>query len=364
MVICHIISGDLWAGAEVMCHRLIKGLQENNNFHISVILFNERKLAAELRKLGINLYVVDETRLGYYYLIKKIHRILMELNPDIIHTHGLKENITAYLSSIYNRKHIRLLCTQHGAGEPNIRAKRKLLLKINDYILSRRFHSVIAVSDDLRDILFENRGFPYEKLVVIRNGTEVPPHPKEINDRDPFVIGSAGRLFPIKDYPFLVDIAAEIFKHAQNIRFELAGDGPEREEIIKRIKIYGLEKVFTLKGFTEDMNEFYMGLDLYVNTSMHEGFPMSVLEAMAHGLPVVAPREGGLKEIIEDGEVGFLVDGREPNRFAVKCMEIYKDRNLRLKMGRASREKILKEYSISKMAEKYIKLYNIAVNSG
>ena len=111
------------------------------------------------------------------------------------------------------------------------------------------------------------------------------------------------------------------------------------------------------------MNEFYLGLDLFVNTSIHEGFPMSVLEAMAHGLPVVAPREGGLKEIIEDGEEGFLVDGREPNRFAVKCLEIYKNRNLRLKMGRASRDKILKEYSISMMAEKYAKLYDIAVNS-
>ena len=363
MVICHIISGDLWAGAEAMCYRLIKGLQEIKNIQISVILFNNGKLETELRKLGTALYVVDEKRFGHFHLIKKIHSILMELNPDIIHTHGLKENITAYLSSIFNHKHIRLLCTQHGAGEPNIRAKRKLLLKINDYILSRRFHSFIAVSEDLRDILFENRGFPSEKLVVIRNGTEIPPHPKGFNDRTSFVIGSAGRLFQIKDYPFLVDIAAEIFKHSKDIRFELAGDGPEKEEINKRIKIYGLEKVFTLKGFTEDMNEFYTGLDLYVNTSMHEGFPMSVLEAMAHGLPVVAPREGGLKEIIDDGEVGFLVDGREPNRFAMKCLEIYKDRNLRLKMGRASREKIIKEYSISKMVEEYVKLYNIAVNS-
>ena len=105
------------------------------------------------------------------------------------------------------------------------------------------------------------------------------------------------------------------------------------------------------------MQEFYKGLDLYINTSLHEGFPMSVLEAMSHGLPVVAPKEGGIKEVVTDGLQGFLVEGRDPKRFAEKCLAIYQDQIMRQRMGAASREKVAREYSEETMAENYCVLY-------
>jgi glycosyltransferase involved in cell wall biosynthesis len=192
---------------------------------------------------------------------------------------------------------------------------------------------------------------------VIHNGTEIPEEINSDRGNHPFTIGSAGRFFPVKDYPFFVEIAAEIHRHAKDVCFELAGEGPEFEKITERINRYGLQDVFRLKGFVEDISVFYTGLDLYINTSIHEGLPMSVLEAMSHGLPVVAPEEGGIKEVVTDGLQGFLIEGRDPRRFAQKCLAISKDRNLRQSMGTASREKVAREYSIRTMAEKYYELY-------
>jgi glycosyltransferase involved in cell wall biosynthesis len=111
----------------------------------------------------------------------------------------------------------------------------------------------------------------------------------------------------------MVEIAREVLKQTDKIRFELAGEGPDMERIIGLVHEFKIEKYFSLKGFVEDMSSFYQGIDLYINTSFHEGFPMSVLEAMAHGIPVIALNTGGLKEIINDGIQGYLIEGRDPN---------------------------------------------------
>jgi len=357
MRICHLISGDLWAGAEVMALRLISGLAEGKGVEISAVLLNEGKLARELNNLGIPIDVVDETRSNFFQINKRIHEILRKIKPDIVHTHRLKENILGYLTSRKSGREIPLLCTQHGLDEPKLRLKWKLLSRVNLHILSRHFRNIVAVSEDIRITLSEKYDLPSEKLVVIHNGTEIPEEVTPDRGNHPFTIGSAGRFFPVKDYPFLVEVAAEVNRYAKDVRFELAGEGPDFVTVIERIQRYGLQDVFFLKGFVESISGFYNGLDIYINTSIHEGFPMSVLEAMSHGLPVVAPKEGGIKEAVTDGVHGFLIEGRDPKRYAQKCLAIYQDRNMRQSMGTASKEMVAREYSIKSMAGKYYELY-------
>jgi len=357
MRICHLISGDLWAGAEVMALRLISGLAEEKGVEISAVLLNEGKLARKLNNLGIPIDVVDETRSNFFQINKRIHEILRKFKPDIVHTHRLKENILGYLASRKSGLEIPLLCTQHGLDEPQLRLKWKLLSRVNLYILSRYFRNIVAVSEDIRITLSEKYDLPSEKLVVIHNGTEIPEEVTPDRGNHPFTIGSAGRFFPVKDYPFLVEVAAEVNRYDKDVHFELAGEGPDFVTVIERIQRYGLQDVFFLKGFVESISGFYNGLDIYINTSIHEGFPMSVLEAMSHGLPVVAPKEGGIKEAVTDGVHGFLIEGRDPKRYAQKCLAIYQDRNMRQSMGTASKEMVAREYSIKTMAGKYYELY-------
>jgi len=131
-------------------------------------------------------------------------------------------------------------------------------------------------------------------------------------------VGSAGRLFPVKGYDFFIEVAAKVMSVSEQVQFVIAGDGPERQRLERAIGKRGLRNRFTLLGHVDDMAGFYKGLDVYVSTSVHEGIPMSVLEAMGHGLPVVVPYVGGFPEIVEDGECGYLVAERSADLFARK----------------------------------------------
>jgi glycosyltransferase involved in cell wall biosynthesis len=155
----------------------------------------------------------------------------------------------------------------------------------------------------------------------------------------------------------MVEVAREIARCSDQIRFELAGDGPELDAIRHLVKKYGLEKRFHLRGFIEDTATFYTGLDLYLNTSLHEGVPMSVLEAMAHSIPVIAPEVGGLSEIIADGIEGYLIKDREPRAFAEMCIRLFSNNGLRAKMAEATRRRACNEFSIEQMARRYYHLY-------
>jgi hypothetical protein len=149
MRVCHIISGDQWAGAEVMDYRLLQGLGKYNDLELSAILLNEGKVAEEFRKLGITVFVAPETGNGFFRLIEIVGRMAKQFSPDIMHSHRLKENLLAYHSA-KNMGHTRLICTQHGMPEPlsgKMKVlKRFLLSKYHLTILSRHFRKIVAVS--------------------------------------------------------------------------------------------------------------------------------------------------------------------------------------------------------------------------
>jgi glycosyltransferase involved in cell wall biosynthesis len=231
------------------------------------------------------------------------------------------------------------------------------LSKIHVYILSKYFRYVVAVSNDLRNKFIQKYRFKNDKIILIHNGVDIPNDHYTNRENDVFVIGSAGRLHMIKHYPLMVEIAREVLQQADNIIFKLAGDGSEKDNILEKIRKFGIEKEFILTGFNDDITSFYKTLNLYINTSLHEGLPMSILEAMAYGLPIIAINSGGLPEIVKNGFHGYLVDGRDPKMFAQKCLQIINNNELALKMGIASRERIINEFSVEKMSAKYYEVY-------
>jgi len=171
------------------------------------------------------------------------------------------------------------------------------------------------------------------------------------------IIGSAGRLFPVKDYSLLVDIAAQVVIQNDTITFVLAGDGPLRSELEEKVKKYGIKNHFFFLGHQDDMAGFYKSLDVYINTSVHEGIPMSVLEAMSYGLPVVVPSVGGLPEIVNNNTQGFLVEGRNKYTYAECLSKLNSNVDLRQKMGESARKRVVGCFSREVMAQKYYNLY-------
>ena len=358
--IYHIISGDLWAGAEVMAYNLLKSLKAMDGLQVSAILLNEERLASELRDLDIQVHVVDEASYSFLSILKRIKRIVNRNKPNIIHSHRYKENLLALLVStgLLNTK---IVCTQHGMQEANkkhFELKSKLFWKINTFLQSRYFHQVVVVSQDMKNNFHDQYGFRDEKVHVISNGIDVRSTAGVMNKQVDFVIGSAGRLSQVKDYTLMIEIAKKTRKKTNNIHFRLAGEGPDRSKIESLITAYQLDDIFTIEGHVDDMSSFYNHIDLYLNTSLHEGIPMSILEAMAHTCPVVAPRVGGLPEIVDSGVEGFLIRNRDPAKFANKCIQLYQDPALRKKMAEAARQKVMNQFSMEAMAQHYESLYH------
>lgn len=357
--IVQIISGDLWAGAEVMACNLLKRLNDYSDLDLSVILLNEGRLAEELRAAGLTVRVIDEDRYSFGQIYREIRTIVDASPPHVLHSHRYKENLLAFLIAGFRRSS-RLIATQHGLPEfpgrkPSIGQRLKIWTNLQ--VLKRAF-TTVAVSEDIRTILVDRHGLHKGRIKVIHNGIELPPLPSPKDRAQPFVIGSSGRIFPIKDFPLLVEIARTLAdSNATDIHFELAGDGPGMSELQALIRSYNLHDRFHLKGHQDDMPSFYRGLDLYLNTSIHEGIPITILEALAHGIPVIAPAVGGIVEIFDNGEEGYLIAGRNPNDFAEKCLYLKNNPDTRRRMARAARERAEKAFSVDRMAEEYYRLY-------
>ena len=352
-----IASGDLWAGAEVMVFHLCFCLSNISDFELLVVLLNRGRLAKELEALGVQVRVVDELRLSLPDLIRRVRTLVGAFSPEVIHSHRGKESILAWIASGGGGK-IKLVATQHGMPEE---AKRGKLLqdRMRNFacfrLLSCCFDRTVLVSEEMRQALLHSYGFTEDNVTVIHNGICIPEKVHSRN-RKRFIVGSAGRFFPVKDFSLLVDVARLVVVKNDLVDFAVAGDGPLFYELNEKIKRLGLQNRFYLLGHQDDMEAFYSGIDVYINTSVHEGTPMSVLEALSYRLPVIAPRVGGFPEIIEDRKNGFLVDGRNPETFAERILELLNPK-LKESMSSAARERAVLAFSREAMAMKYCQLY-------
>lgn len=345
-----------------MASHLMKSLTSSPDITLVAILLNEGRLAQVLRTAGLEVYVIDEKRNSFLQIAKAIRKRLVANPPHIIHSHRYKENLLAFLAS-RTLPGTRLITTQHGLPETHAKGYSQsgnFTSRANFFILKRYFKKVVAVSRDIGTFFVRDLGFSTSQVDVVHNGIDIPAIISRKTIGEPFFVGSSGRLFSVKGYPLMVDLA-KIMAEKSNVRFTIAGDGPERGTLEAAIMQNALAGRFHLMGHIDEMDAYYQGLDLYLNTSLHEGIPMTILEAMAQGLPVVAPRVGGIPEIIEDGVEGFLIDGRDPRAYAEKCLSLAGDNKLWCRMSLAARKRAMESFSVERMTEQYLQVYRDAV---
>lgn len=356
MAVLHIVSGDLWGGGEKMAVSLLSTLR-SEGVPALALTFNEGLTAQRLRQAGIETLTVCE-RLPFPLMVAEAWRLLRGCRVRLIHSHGFKENIlAAALAPLLGCP--RLVSTMHGLTEPTQAGsslKHRLAAGLNLGLLRNRFHATVAVSEFVRRALVGRLRLAPSRVRLIYNGIPVP----SLNGREgpsTLTIGSAGRLYPVKDFPLLIDVAALVCQARPGVRFEVLGEGPQRREIEALIKAGGLEGAVSLPGFQADPSPFYERLAVYLNTSQHEGMPLAVLEAMAAGVPVVAPRVGGFPEVIDDGRQGFLSQGRSADELAEICIALVDDPALRQGLGEAARQRVIERFSLEAMGRGYLELY-------
>ena len=351
-----LASGDLWAGAEAMVFLLASGLTKFTKFKVAVVLLNHGKLEKVCRKAGIELYVINEQKKGFLGTLRELVRIGCQISPHIIHSHRYKENLLAALIAPA-LTFPKLISTIHGRAEVINTIKTILTFELDKFVLAFFFSKIVTVSEDLRNFYSHFKLVSSDKVCTIYNGINIPKRPRVLAKADVVTIGSAGRLTPVKDFLFMVEVAKEICNKFNMVKFVLAGAGPEEELILARLQEYRLGERFELLGHVDDISKFYNFIDIFINTSISEGMPMTVLEAMSYGIPVIAPNIGGIFAMIENEIDGYLVFEKKISLFCNCIEELLNSPDKLSEMGEHAREKIISNFSVSGMVEEYKKLY-------
>jgi glycosyltransferase involved in cell wall biosynthesis len=341
-----------------MVYQLACGLDAVPGLELCVVLFNNERLARDLKKIGVEVHIVEESKHSFMAIVRAVSRIVTVFSPDVVHSHRYKENLLAWLVTRAMRK-IRLISTQHGMPElagRDIDILARLRIWLSFRLLSCFFDCTVVVSAEMLQSLVGSYGFTDKSVKRVYNGICLPETMiQHANKR--MTVGSAGRLFPVKDYSLMVEIAKLVVAQSDMVDFVLAGDGPERHRLEEKARNAGLHGRFRFLGHQDDMDLFYKSLDVYINTSLHEGIPMSVLEAMSYGLPIVAPKVGGFPEIVEEGISGYLIDDRDPSVFSARCVRLLSDQEEREKMAKAARQRVVDHFSREAMTTQYRQLY-------
>jgi glycosyltransferase involved in cell wall biosynthesis len=238
--------------------------------------------------------------LGFFELV----RLMRRLRPEIVHANSSKAGVLARLAAAATRVPIRIFTVHGWAFKAHDGLASRLYLAV-DRLMRPLTTMTICVSETERAAGLAMRTCSIDRTTVIKNAVELQPARPEPTAEPPLVL-SVGRLKAPKDFATLVRATASLT--SGRCRLRIAGDGPERAALSEEIHYLGLDGVVELLGDRDDVAELLRASHLFVLSSRSEGMPMSVLEAMACGVPVVASAVGGIPELVVDEESGLLVE--------------------------------------------------------
>jgi len=235
-------------------------------------------------------------------------------------------------------------------------------------INSRIATGLIAVSCFTKDQAIEE-GIIEDKIKIIHNGIDTrlfslkyADESQPIKDKEIFIILAVGRLVEQKGHAYLIDSAPEVLQTFPNAYFYLAGDGPLFNTYQSRIYDLGISERFVLLGNRKDIPKLLSKSDLFVFPSLYEGLPISLLEALASGIPIICSAIPAVTDIIRDGQNGRLVPVCNSKALAEGIIELLNNEQLRIKFSVNSRKLVEESFSISNMGYNYMKLYEENTN--
>lgn len=308
---------------------------------------------------GVPLFELSRRGGNDLWLVAKLVRLLKRQRPDILHTHSwgtLCEGVAAArLAGVPVVVH-----GEHGTLETRARN-----VAVQRWVWGR-VERVLSVSARLADRMAASVGFPRSRIQVIVNGVDTlrfsPAGRGEARSAlrlppDAVVIGSVGRLVPVKNHMSFVDMLGRLRARGLPCVGLIAGDGPLREALAAHAAGLGLESSLRLVGHRTDIERVLAALDVFVLPSLSEGLSNTILEAMATALPVVATRVGGADELVADGVTGLLVPASDTAALASAVTRLLQDPEGRRQMGLAARHRAETHFSMARMVSGYREMY-------
>jgi len=355
MKILQVIPYFCFGGAETMCENLTYALTAMGHSVTVVSLYNETTpIARRMEQAGVRLLYLDK-KLGLdLSMIPKLAKIMKQERPDAVHTHldVIKYAVAAAkLSGIKRCVH-----TVHNVAHEE--AEGRLQRIVNTIYFKLGWSVPVALSPEVRRTIVSFYGLKEETVPMIYNGVDLGKCcPKDhYKLAEPAQLLHIGRFNEQKNHRGLLEAFAHIVKFHPNCCLKLIGDGNLQEEIEQYAQTLKIgEKVFFL-GSQNHIYPFLQEADIFLLPSKFEGMPMTIIEAMGTGLPIVASAVGGVPDMLEDTVSGMLTSC-EPEAVAKAALELLKSEALRKTLGTHAKEES-KKFSAEYMAQSYCEVYH------
>ena len=341
-----ILPGLGMGGAEHMVYELIKNL-DHNLYATKVLCYGGKKNTPLEKQMETECKVIYGDVRGTISLLDffKVFKIMNSVNPDIIHAHMGGVTFAVPWSWIKKKP---LVITVHTKPEKAFRKKNEWMIR---HSLKRV--KLVAVSEDNKKRLQRYYSVDDSICECINNGIDINRFTRK--EHSAFSYINVARQDENKNQKSILDSFAKVHAEFPNTKLFLIGDGPLHNSLCQDVKRMKLEDAVCIPGLTDTPEQYYSVSDVYVQSSHREAMPLSVLEAMAAGLPVISTDVGGLRDVVKDN--GIIVEDNNPDALYRAMRQLIKSPDCeRNRMGNASKEIVL-NYSSPKMAKQYSNMY-------
>ncbi len=297
----------------------------------------------------------------------QLHKILKREKVDILHTFFLHSDIIGYFCSLCTKIRLRISSAEgkflwdenYGVG----RAKQFVYCCLNRCVRPH-FYRTIAVSQDIKNDIVQNHAAEEEKVTVIHVGVQIPSDPaieqsrNNSQKRQHKVVATAARFTKDKKLDCFLKAVTRIIKKVPQARFIVAGSGQEEQRLKSLAQELNIEKFVSFPGWITDKSSFYTNIDIFVMTSLREGCPQALLEALSFAKPVVSFNVPGIREIISDQRDGLLVEAFDISQLSEAIIKTCREPQAAKRLGQNGRDKIQKNYSVSTEVQRIEAIYN------
>jgi glycosyltransferase involved in cell wall biosynthesis len=337
---------------------LLAGTAEQHEGSLAELAFFKKTRLLEVSSLGREIRFLADLR-----ALKEVRHAIRAFQPSIVHTHTAKAGfigrVAAWLEGVP------CIHTFHGHVLSGYFSplKEKIFQTI-ERILAKKTDCIVAVSQQVASDLLALGVGQREQIKVVPLGLELEPFlavkPHSLLKEklgipcNHFAIGAVGRLAPVKNIEFLIRCFARVAQTNTGLHLILVGDGPERSNLEVLTQTLGVRQKIHFLGWRKDLSHIYGGLDIVALTSVNEGTPVAIIEALASGRPVVATSVGGVPEVLENGALGKLVPPGDEGAFCEALQELCLKP---IPLAEAYRERVVQKYSVQNLVQTMDKLY-------
>jgi sugar transferase (PEP-CTERM/EpsH1 system associated) len=359
--ILHVVETSEPGGAETVLVEIATNLPAR--FRSLGCVFSQGWTSAALEKRNVPVFEVPLRRSFDLSWVHRLIQLIRQHKIHLIHSHEFTANCYSTLAA--RLAHIPIVCTVHGRNYYPQRYYRRLAYRW----VARNADALVAVSKNVSQFLQENIGIRHDTITTIWNGIDLKPFTTKEADRreirrvlnikpEDFVVINVAALFDVKAQEVLLKAAAPILEQNRRTIFLIAGEGP-REAYLKQLAMEtGIANHVRFLGFRDDVPSLLRAADVFVLCSNFEGLPLSVIEAMATGLPVVATNVGGIAELVEHGTSAYLVPPKDPRTLARGILHVMSNSDKATRLGKEARRRARSMFSLHTMVNHYVELYS------